>query len=96
MYNFPSHFIGEPFSRENGMINVGDKTVRGEVYKRFKDDIEFLFTPEGKSKWEGATELNTKTPLTPQGKYVPNFLFSQLSHFLVPLLFHKYFRLYTF
>jgi hypothetical protein len=46
-------FSDEPFTRENGMINVGDKTVRGAVYQHYKEDIEFLFTEKGVSCWQG-------------------------------------------
>jgi len=61
-YETPRKFllIHEPFTRDNGMINVGDKTVRGEVYKRYQVEIDALYSPEAVSRWEGVSLDETK------------------------------------
>ena len=40
--------LPEPLSDSNGMINSSMKVVRGKVVERFKAEIEFLYTSEGK------------------------------------------------
>lgn len=47
----PSTFIltTEPFSEHNRMINSTMKMVRGKVEERYKEEINFAYTPEGKN-----------------------------------------------
>ena len=47
----PSTFIltSEPFSENNRMINSTMKMVRGKVEERYREEINFAYTPEGKN-----------------------------------------------
>jgi len=40
--------LSEPLTEQNGMINSTMKVVRAKVYDRFKEEIAYLYTPEGK------------------------------------------------
>lgn len=40
--------LPEPLTEQNGMINSTMKVVRAKVYDRFKEEITYLYTPEGK------------------------------------------------
>lgn len=40
--------LPEPLTEQNGMINSTMKVVRSKVYDRFKEEINYLYTPEGK------------------------------------------------
>lgn len=40
--------IGEPFSEANGLVNSTMKVVRGKVEERYRDRIDFIYTPGGK------------------------------------------------
>ncbi len=40
--------LKEPFSEQNKMINSTMKMVRPAILQRFSNDLEFLYTPEGK------------------------------------------------
>lgn len=40
--------LPEPLTEQNGMINSTMKVVRAKVYDRFKEEIAYLYTPEGK------------------------------------------------
>lgn len=40
--------LPEALNEQNGMINSTMKVVRAKVYDRFKEDIDYLYTPEGK------------------------------------------------
>lgn len=46
----PSSFIllKEPFSEQNQMINSTMKMVRGKIEKAYADQLEYVYTPEGK------------------------------------------------
>jgi long-chain acyl-CoA synthetase len=39
----------EPFSEENRMLNSTMKMVRKKVVERYRDLIDYLFTPKGKN-----------------------------------------------
>ncbi len=39
----------EAFTVENGLLNATMKMVRGKILEYFKDELEFLFTPEAKN-----------------------------------------------
>ena len=39
----------EAFTQENGLINTTMKMVRGKITEYFKDELEFLYTPEAKN-----------------------------------------------
>ena len=41
--------LEEPFTEENQLLNFQLKIVRGKVTERCRDEIKYLFTPEGKS-----------------------------------------------
>ena len=40
--------LPEPLSEQNGTVNSTSKVVRRKVYELFREEIEFLYTPEGK------------------------------------------------
>ena len=40
--------IGEPFSEQNGLVNSTMKVMRGKVEERYRDRLDYLYTPEGK------------------------------------------------
>ena len=40
--------LPEPLTEQHGMINSTMKVVRVKVYDRFKEEIAYLYTPEGK------------------------------------------------
>lgn len=40
--------LPEGFSEDNHLINSTMKIVRGKVIERFKDDLDYLYTPQGK------------------------------------------------
>ena len=40
--------LPEALNEQNGMINSTMKVVRAKVYHRFKEEIDYLYTPEGK------------------------------------------------
>jgi long-chain acyl-CoA synthetase len=40
--------IGEPFSEANGLVNSSMKIVRGKVEERYRDRIDYIYTPGGK------------------------------------------------
>ena len=40
--------LPELLNEQNEMINSTMKVVRGKVYDRFKEEIDYLYTPEGK------------------------------------------------
>ena len=40
--------LPEPFSEQNGTINSTSKVVRRKVYEIFREELEFIYTPEGK------------------------------------------------
>ena len=40
--------LPEALNEQNGMINSTMKVVRAKVYDRFKEEIDYLYTPEGK------------------------------------------------
>ena len=40
--------LPETLNEQNGMINSTMKVVRAKVYDRFKEEIDYLYTPEGK------------------------------------------------
>ena len=40
--------LPEPLTEQNGMINSTMKVVRTRVYDHFKEEIDYLYTPEGK------------------------------------------------
>ncbi|NVO12192.1 MAG: AMP-binding protein [Bacteroidales bacterium] len=41
--------LDENFSEQNGLINSTMKVVRGKVEEKYKDKINYLYTPEGKN-----------------------------------------------
>ncbi len=41
--------LPEALSEQNGMINSTMKVVRRKVYEQFKEEIDYLYTPDGKS-----------------------------------------------
>jgi long-chain acyl-CoA synthetase len=52
---FPSRWLpaaiavlDEPFNADNRMINSMGKMVRAKIVERYKDKLDFLYTPEGK------------------------------------------------
>lgn len=47
----PSTFaiLDEGFTEQNGLVNSTMKIVRGKVEEKYKDSINFLYTPEGKN-----------------------------------------------
>jgi long-chain acyl-CoA synthetase len=52
---FPSRWLpaaiavlDEPFNADNRMVNSMGKMVRAKVIERYKDKLDFLYTPEGK------------------------------------------------
>jgi long-chain acyl-CoA synthetase len=40
--------LDEPFTEENGLLNSTLKVVRGKIIEKYKERIEFLYTPEAK------------------------------------------------
>lgn len=40
--------LPETFSEKNGTINSTMKVVRWKVYEQYREDLEFMYTPEGK------------------------------------------------
>lgn len=40
--------LPEPLCEQNGMINSTTKVVRRRVYEVFRDELDFIYTPEGK------------------------------------------------
>lgn len=42
-------FTSEPFSEQNRMINSTMKMVRGKVEERYREEIAFAYTPDGKN-----------------------------------------------
>jgi long-chain acyl-CoA synthetase len=53
---FPSRWLpsaiailDEPFSLENDLLNTNSKIVRAKIVERYRDRIDYLFTPEGKN-----------------------------------------------
>jgi long-chain acyl-CoA synthetase len=53
---FPSRWLpaavailDEPFSSDNKQINSTGKMVRGKIVERYKDTVEYLYTPEAKN-----------------------------------------------
>jgi long-chain acyl-CoA synthetase len=53
---FPSRWLPaavaileEPFTQDNSLINTTGKMVRAKIVDYYKDKIEYLYTPEGKS-----------------------------------------------
>ncbi|HPT11884.1 MAG TPA: long-chain fatty acid--CoA ligase, partial [Bacteroidales bacterium] len=40
--------LNESFNEENGMVNSTMKIVRGKITERYKDFIDWLYTPMGK------------------------------------------------
>ena len=40
--------LPEALNEQNGMINSTMKVVRAKVYEQFKEEINYLYTPEGK------------------------------------------------
>lgn len=40
--------IGEPFTEQNGLVNSTVKIIRSKVEERYKDRIDYIYTPEGK------------------------------------------------
>ena len=41
--------LSEPFTEQNLLLNSSLKMVRGKIEERYKDRIEYLYTPEGKN-----------------------------------------------
>ena len=41
--------LPEPFTEQNQLLNSTMKMVRGKIEKRYKDRLEYLFTPAGKN-----------------------------------------------
>ncbi|MDR1274109.1 MAG: AMP-binding protein [Odoribacteraceae bacterium] len=41
--------LPEAFSEANGLVNSSMKVVRGKVTERFRAELEYLYTPEGKN-----------------------------------------------
>jgi len=41
--------LEESFTEQNGLVNSTMKIVRGKVEEKYKERIEYLYTPEGKS-----------------------------------------------
>lgn len=41
--------LEESFTEQNGLVNSTMKIVRGKVEEKYKDRIEYLYTPEGKN-----------------------------------------------
>lgn len=41
--------LAEPFTEQNQLLNSSLKMVRGKIEKRYKERMEFLYTPEGKN-----------------------------------------------
>jgi long-chain acyl-CoA synthetase len=53
---FPSRWLpaaiailNEPFNADNKQINSTGKMVRGKIVERYKDTIDYLYTPEAKN-----------------------------------------------
>jgi long-chain acyl-CoA synthetase len=40
--------VGEPFSEAGGLVNSSMKIVRGKVEERYRERMDFVYTPEGK------------------------------------------------
>ena len=41
--------LDEPFSLDNNLLNTNSKIVRAKIVERYRDRIDYLFTPEGKN-----------------------------------------------
>ena len=41
--------VDEPFTEQNGLVNSTMKVVRSKVEEHFRDRIDYLYSPEGKS-----------------------------------------------
>ena len=41
--------MDEPFTEQNGLVNSTMKVVRSKVEEHFRDRIDYLYSPEGKS-----------------------------------------------
>ena len=52
--------LPEPFSEANGTVNSTTKVVRRKVYELFREELDFVFTPEGKSIQNGRNVLNIR------------------------------------
>ena len=40
--------LPEPFSEKNGTVNSTAKVVRRRVYELYREELDFVYTPEGK------------------------------------------------
>ena len=52
--------LPESFSERNGTVNSTSKIVRRRVYEVFKEDLEYLYTPEGKDIRNARNTRNMK------------------------------------
>lgn len=52
--------LPEPLSERNGTINSTTKVVRRKVYELFREEIDFIYTPEGKDIRNGRNTRNIK------------------------------------
>ena len=52
--------LPEPFCEANGTVNSTTKVVRRKVYELFREELDFVFTPEGKSIQNGRNVLNIR------------------------------------
>ncbi len=61
----PSTFaiLEENFTEQNGLVNSTLKVVRGKVEEKYKDRIDYLFTPEGKNIINEKNKLSVRNLL---------------------------------
>lgn len=52
--------LPEPLGEKNGTINSTAKVVRRKVYEYFHEELEFIYTPEGKDIRNGRNTANIK------------------------------------
>ncbi len=68
---FPEHWLPavvgilpEPLTAQNGTVNSTSKVVRHKVYEVFREELDFLYTPEGKDIRNPRNTKNMKSMIT--------------------------------
>lgn len=56
--------LREPLTAQNGTLNSASKVVRHKVYETFREDLDFLYTPEGKDIRNPRNTKNMKCVIT--------------------------------
>ena len=56
--------LPEPLTAQNGTVNSTSKVVRHKVYEVFREELDFLYTPEGKDIRNPRNTKNMKSMIT--------------------------------